>query len=58
MKYVLNLRTKVYHIIGGCCHSKQYPKTDKELKEYKAEEDIIKEHQNYVCRCKICFRGK
>lgn len=57
-KYVLNVGTKKYHIIGGCCNSKKYPKNDPNFKEYEKEDEIIKEYQNYVSRCKTCFRNK
>ena len=57
-KYVLNVKTKKYHLINGCCHSRNYLKSDANMKEYGTEEDIIKEYQNYVSRCKICFKNK
>lgn len=57
-KYVLNVKSKTYHIIGGCTHSKQYSKNSYEMKEYCTEDEIIAENQNYVHRCKICFRNK
>ena len=57
-KYVLNIKTTKYHIINGCKNARQYSKNDPNMKEYVAEEDIIAEHQNYVSRCKICFKNK
>ncbi len=57
-KYVLNTKTKKYHIINGCRYSKNYLKSDTYMKEYYSEEDIIAENQNYVSRCKTCFKNK
>lgn len=57
-KYVLNIKTKKYHIIGECCHSKNYQRSDPNFKEYETEDKIIKEHQNYVSKCKICFKDR
>ncbi len=50
--------TKKYHIIGKCCHSKNYWKNDPNFKEYETEDEVIREHQNYVSKCKICFKNK
>ncbi len=57
-KYVLNVKTKTYHIIDGCHHSRQYPKNDHNFEEYSTEDQIIKKYQHYVSKCKICFKNK
>ena len=57
-KYVLNLGTKKYHMIDMCCHSKNYRKDDPNFKEYEKEDEIVREYQNYVSKCKICFKNK
>lgn len=57
-KYVLNVGTMKYHIIGNCYHSMHYPKNDSRFKEYETEDDIIKEYQHYVSKCIICFKNK
>ena len=57
-KYLLNLGTKNYHMIDMCFHSKNYRKDDPNFKEYEKEDEIVREYQNYVSKCKICFKNK
>lgn len=55
-KYVLNIGTNTLHIQNKCCHSKINNENDLNYKFYNFESDVIKENQNYIKRCKICFR--
>ena len=57
-KYALNKNTGKLHIIGGCCHSKNVKKTSIDFELFKTEDDAISKHQNYISRCKICFKGR
>lgn len=56
-KYVLNTRTSKLHIYGKCCKARNILESDSGYKFYNYEEDVIKENQNYIARCKNCFRN-
>lgn len=59
-RYVLNKNTDKLHIIDGCHHSKrEYVERDKYTFElFETEDDAISKHQNYIGRCKICFKDR
>lgn len=54
-KYVLNTNTNTLHIFNGCYHSRTI---SPENKTYNTEDEAIANNQNYIKRCKICFRGR
>lgn len=53
-KYILNTLTNTLHIYNKCCHSMHISST---MKIYETKDQVIKENQNYIKECKLCFRG-
>lgn len=54
-KYAFNLGRGTVHIIGGCRETKIH--VPNEYKCYMTYDSLIKEHGEYVKKCKLCFRN-
>lgn len=53
-KYVLNTNTKTLHIVNCCHHSNGL--WGKEF--FRTEDEAISKYQNYMKKCKLCFKNK
>ena len=57
-KYALNKNTGKLHIVNGCRHSQNAQKFKDTFELFKTEDDAISKHQNYIGRCKLCFKNR
>lgn len=59
-QYLLNIKNGTLHIFNthSCYFSKNINRSDTNLKFYNNEDSAIAENQNYIKRCKNCFKNR
>jgi len=57
-KYLLNTKTKKCHLKDGCHIVRFWKGSASNYKCYETEENIIKDYQQCVSKCKFCFKDK